>query len=66
MPYWSVSIPMQTAEGSSGVHVFIVAADRSDQARGHAVAQAEMPKSRRHRRDAALRLEALTVAEINS
>lgn len=66
MSYWSVTIPTQTAQGSSGVHVFIVVAEGSDQARGHALARASMPTSRRHRRDAALRLDALTVAEITT
>ncbi|MFD6288066.1 hypothetical protein [Streptomyces sp. NPDC060205] len=64
MPYWAVSIPTRTAEGTSGVHVFIVTADRPEQARGRALARADMPTSLRHRRNAALRLAALTIAEI--
>ncbi|MCI3244114.1 hypothetical protein [Streptomyces spinosisporus] len=64
MPYWAVTIPTLTADGASGVHVFIVTADHPDQARGRALARAEMPMSLRHRRNAVLRRAALTVIEI--
>jgi hypothetical protein len=46
------------------VHIFIVTADRAEEACGRAVARADRSTSRRHRRDATLRLAALTVAEI--
>ncbi|MDQ0808857.1 hypothetical protein QFZ63_000571 [Streptomyces sp. B3I7] len=64
MPQWAVTIPTLTAQGTFGTHVFIVTADRPEEACGHAVARADTPASRRHRRDATLRLAALTVAEI--
>ncbi|MDH6554342.1 hypothetical protein M2160_008712 [Streptomyces sp. SAI-117] len=64
MTYWAVTIPTLTAEGTSGVHVFIVTADRPDVARGRALAKADMPTSKRHRRNAALHPASLTVAEI--
>jgi hypothetical protein len=64
MPHWAVTIPTLTAEGVPGVHLFIVTADHPEEARGRAVTRAGDPTSRRHRRDATLRLAALTLAEI--
>ncbi|MGC5562122.1 hypothetical protein ACPYPG_04665 [Streptomyces sp. FR-108] len=66
MTYWAVTIPTLTADGSSGLHVFVVTADRPDQACGRALARADMPASLRHRRNAALRPAELTVAEITA
>ncbi|MEU6906991.1 hypothetical protein ABZ935_16815 [Streptomyces coeruleorubidus] len=64
MPFWSATIPTRTPHGGSGVHVFIVDADHSEDARRHALARADLPDARRHRRNAALDIQALTVTEI--
>ncbi|MCZ4607785.1 hypothetical protein O3S80_29325 [Streptomyces sp. Lzd4kr] len=64
MPFWSASIPIRTPPGRSGVHIFIVDADHYEDARRHALARADLPDSRRHRRNAALDTQALTVTEI--
>nr|WSY48835.1 hypothetical protein OG999_00830 [Streptomyces sp. NBC_00886] len=64
MPFWSATIPIQTMRGSSGVHIFIVLADHYEDARGHALARADLPEAQRHRRNAALDTQALTVTEI--
>ncbi|MGW0877927.1 hypothetical protein ACWD3Z_46890 [Streptomyces sp. NPDC002740] len=64
MPYWSATIPIQTSHGGAGVHIFIVDAARYEEARGYALATAELPDARRHRRDAALDMCRLAVKEI--
>jgi hypothetical protein len=66
MPYWSITIPTHNTHGDPGVHVFIVNADHSAEARGLALTRAALPKSRQRRRNADLNPEALTVAEISS
>ncbi|WP_328665513.1 hypothetical protein OG905_00885 [Streptomyces sp. NBC_00322] len=66
MTFWSVTIPTRTTHGTPGSHMFIVNADRYEDARNHALTQADLPKSRRHRRNAALNIQALAVTELTA
>ncbi|MFG2028873.1 hypothetical protein [Streptomyces sp. NPDC048825] len=60
MPFWSATFPIRTTHGHSGVHIFIVDVDHYEDARRHALARADLPEARRHRRNAALDIRKLS------
>ncbi|MFH8469213.1 hypothetical protein [Streptomyces sp. NPDC017991] len=64
MPFWSATIPIRSSRGGVGVHIFIVDAAHYEDACGHALARAQLPDARRHRRNAVLDTRGLAVREI--
>jgi hypothetical protein len=64
MSFWSATIPIQPSHGGAGVHIFIIDAARYEEVRGHALAAAQLPDARRHRRNAVLDIQRLAVKEI--
>ncbi|MFJ6725429.1 MULTISPECIES: hypothetical protein [unclassified Streptomyces] len=66
MPSWTAVFPLHAPKGAFGVHIFIVHAEHRGEARRLALAQADLPDARRHRRNAVLAKEGLTVTALPS